>query len=340
MDEMRQTECAIDVPRRGGACFAFKLAGFAAVQLLLFTMAEFKLSQAPNPYNIKKAELESCASTRVLLLGSSHVLNGLNPDELGVPAINLAGYSQDLYYDSQLVLKYLDRMPALECVVLGLSYFTLEYDMEASSEAWRSCYYRRYFGIPHRHLGNEFDLRNFSLFMLYGPDISRQLLIGQSPDVSAFVQANGWAANPVPDDPRAAVSDGPARVSAHHGLMHAENIARNLAILGELLDVLQQRGIEVVLVTTPVHQSYSAHYDPEREARFRQAISHLQSRHGARYFDFTSDQRFDIGDFFNSDHLNQIGATKLSRIFGRELRAVVSDHNMWRLSSQKQPKSF
>ena len=183
-------------------------------------------------------------------------------------------------------------------------------------------------------------MRNFSLYLLYGPDISRQLLTGQTLDLSAFVHYNGWAANPVPNDPSSAVSDGPARLAAHHGLMKAENIARNLEILDVLLDDLHQRNIQVVLVTTPVHQSYSAHFDPERESRFRKAIAHLQSRHGARYFDFTYDPRFDVRDFYNSDHLNLNGATKLSRLFGRELQVVVSDKNELRWSSQKQPKSY
>jgi hypothetical protein len=340
MDKQRQSGLANAAQCGGLKRFILKLVGFAALQLGLFAMVEFRLSQTPNPYNIKKARLQSYANTRILLLGSSHILNGLNPDELGVPAINLAGYSQDLYYDSQLVLRSLDQMPALECVVLGISYFTLEYDMEDSSEEWRSCYYRRYFGIPHRHWVNEFDPRNFSLFLLYGPDISRQVLVGQQPALSAFVQANGWAANPVPDDPTTAVSDGPARVEVHHDLMHLENIARNLEILDELLDVLHQRGIEVVLLTTPVYQSYSARFDPVREARFHEAIAHLQSRYGARYLDFTSDQRFDVRDFYNSDHLNRDGATKLSRLVGRDLLAIVSDNHVLRVSSQKPPKEF
>jgi hypothetical protein len=321
--------------------FALKLASFSAIQLVLFAGVEIRLAQIPNPYNIKKARLESSPSTRILVLGSSHALGGLNPDELGLPAINLAGYSQDLYYDSQLVLREIDRLPSLECVVLELSYFSLEYDMEASCEEWRSCYYRRYFGIPHRHFVNEFDLRNYSLFFLYGPDLARQILLtGQDPGFSAFVQANGWAENPVPVDPNAAVSDGAARLAAHHGLMREENLGRNLAVLDELLEVLHRREIQVVLVTTPVYRSYSTEFDPQRESRFRGAVRHLQSRYGARYFDFSNDARFDAHDFYNSDHLNRNGATKLSRLFGGELQEMVNDRNLPSWSSRNRPKSY
>ncbi len=320
--------------------FAIKLTAFAALQLILFTLVEFKLSQATNPYNVKKARLADCQDTRVLILGSSHMLNGLNPDELGTPAINLAGYSQDLYYGAQLATRYLDRMPQLECVVVGLSYFTLEYDMERTTEAWRSCYYRRCFGIPHRHWISEFDLRNFSLYLLYGPEISKQVLFGEPPDLSAFVHSNGWAANPVPENSDLAVSDGLARVEAHHGLMHEENLAQNLAILDELFDTLQKRGIEVILLTTPAYSSYFSRFDPDRESRFRSAVVLLQTKHGIRYFDFTRDPRFTASDFYNSDHLNQNGAVKLSRIFGDELRTVVAERKNFRLSLQKSHASF
>jgi hypothetical protein len=315
--------------------FVLKLACFGTIQLVMFACAEMRLAQFPNPYNIKKARLESSPNARVLLLGSSHVLGGLNPDELGVPAINLAGYSQDLYYDSQLVRQYLDRLPSLECVVFGLSYFSLEYDMEASSEEWRSCYYRRYFGIPHRHLVNEFDLRNYSLVFLYGPGLARQALFaGKDLDLSAFVQANGWAENPVPPDLSTVAGGGSERLAAHHGLMHEENLRRNLAVLDELLDVLHDRGIEVAFVTTPVHRSYSANFDPRRESRFHDAIRHLQSSYGARYFDFSNDPRFDARDFYNCDHLNRDGAAKLSRLFGPELGRIVDENKTSRLSSR------
>jgi len=314
-----------DPPSRGLRRFVVKLLCFAALQVAVLAAVDFRLARLPNSYSIKVRRLAAAADppVEVLLLGSSHELYGLNPDELNLSAVNLAGYSQDLYYDAQLVRCYLDRLPALKCVVMGLSYFTLEYDMEQSTEAWRSCYYRRYFGIPHRHAWLEFQPGNYSLVFQYGPKLARSLLLDEHPpDVTGNVRANGWAEFSVPEDPAAAVRDGEQRVTAHHTLMHAENGARNLAILDELFDELRQRNIQVVLVTTPVYETYSANFDPVRQERWQAAVRHLQSRHGVLHFDFTNDPRFGLRDFSNSDHLNRDGAAKLSRLFGQELQVA------------------
>jgi hypothetical protein len=322
MDFHDDTQRGHDPPSRGVHRFVVKLLCFAALQFAVLEAVDFRLAQLPNSYNIKVRRLEvSDPPVEVLLLGSSHELYGLNPDELNLSAVNLAGYSQDLYYDAQLVRCYLNRLPALKCVVMGLSYFTLEYDMEESTEAWRSCYYRRYFGIPHRHAWLEFQPGNFSLAFQYGPKLARALLLDEhTPDITGNVQANGWADFSVPEDPAAAVRDGEQRLEAHHTLMHAENGAKNLAILDDLFDELRQRNIQVVLVTMPVYESYSANFDPERQSRWQAAIRHLQSRHRVLHFNFSYDRRFELRDFSNSDHLNRDGAAKLSRLFGQELQ--------------------
>src|ERR1700741_548291 len=92
--------------------FIFKSVLFAIPLLLGFILVEFWLRSIPNSYNQKRIYLEQqLDSIEVLILGSSHSVDGINPQYIHPKAFNLGNISQSMYYDKSLTLKYLSRMP-------------------------------------------------------------------------------------------------------------------------------------------------------------------------------------------------------------------------------------
>jgi hypothetical protein len=308
------------------ARFLRKLLLFLAPLLLLAGYAEIRLRRVPNGYTAKRAFLErQLDSVEVLVLGSSHAYNGVDPDCLSRPAFNLAYVSQSLYYDTRLVRKYLDRMPRLRLVLVETNYFSLWYQLAHSTESWRDWYYYHFWGIRHRDPAG-LDLRRFSYIALYTWKVTLQ-----------YARHN-FNSNPVRDAPSSGFalhpadtlthlenigdSWGQARAAYHDALIKTSQLPGNVADLDTLLEELGRRHIDVVLVTLPVHDSYARHLNPAVDRRNAQILDSLCARRNCRRADYQSDPRFLTTDFNNADHLNYNGARKFSTILDHDLIAT------------------
>ena len=80
------------------------------------------MRKLPNSYSIKKDNFESSLdSIKILFLGSSEPLDDIDPGQLDAKGYNLAALWQRLYYDKELTLRYVDRMPDLKIVFISIS---------------------------------------------------------------------------------------------------------------------------------------------------------------------------------------------------------------------------
>jgi len=95
-------------------------------------------------------------------------------------------------------------------------------------------------------------------------------------------------------------------------------------VLDHLLSELTARGITPVIMTLPVLPSYAQPAKAtESWARMQRAIADLCAAHRVRYFNYFEDPRFVVSDFQNSDHLNEQGAIKFTRIVDSDIVPVI-----------------
>jgi hypothetical protein len=270
-----------------------------------------------NQYIVKKSLLEAAAGeVEVLTLGSSHAYYGILPELLGRPAFNLAATSQSIYYDVELALKYLPDLPKLTTMILPISYFSLENQLDQGAERWRSYYYFRFYSIPHRSRDMAGDARNFSLYLLYGRNTDGLLKgdIDRNFDDSGGLKEENRLKTAMELQEGSVVALG-----RHHGAMRPGNVADNIALLEKLVQSLQKRNIRLIVVTTPVTRFYRDGVQEARCSRMQFALDGFCRRNGLQYKNYFADERFDLGDFFDADHLNRDGAVKFSRILANEV---------------------
>jgi hypothetical protein len=297
--------------------FLLKLALFLAPILLALGLVEYELARVPTGYEAKRRYMEqNIGEARVLVTGSSHAYYAVHPRLFGVPAFNTAYVSQDVYYDTRIVLKYLPRAPRLKLVIVSVSYFSFEGRMEDSASSWRSPFYQRHWGIGPASPG--FRLKDYSRVAQYGAERTRGLLWERF--------RNRSAEHIDPDDGHAVLRPNPAdltrgkvAVRRHHTVMKVENIERNVRHLGEMFDALRARGVAAVLMTPPVSRSYYEHMKPDTYRRMQDATLDLCRRYGLEYRNYIADARFTPEDFADSDHLNARGAEKFSLILRDEV---------------------
>lgn len=267
------------------------------------------------------------ADTRVLILGSSHEHDGILPRLVHSNAFNLALPSQSLYYDCTLVGRESRRLPALKLVILPISYFSPFTELERGSESWRSYYYTRFHRIPSLDYHRWLHVRNFSTWYLYGRQHPVDALRGTFPgDVTPLFDAAGGRTHadeqglppPPPDHVR---TSGTNAVQRHHRQMSLGLLPEQRRRLLETVTRLRNQGLGVVLLQSPLSESYRAGRRPDFLAAHEALVAELLRIPGVGWRDYSADPRFDDADFADGDHLNRAGAGKFSRLLATEVVA-------------------
>lgn len=300
--------------------FLFTSIIFLSPLILLLCFFEIKLAQAPNTYAGKRFELEKrLGEIEILTVGSSHG-GELNPLYFDYKGFNLSNGGQSLYYDTQLISRYVDRMPNLKLVIMPVSYYSLEYDFNSSLEESLKMFYFRYFDIPpYGETVSLLELRRYSYLAQYGQKVSLRLALKGFKVENTQIDENGWK----PENSIVPINQntGLEKVRAFEAFMNVKNLPTNSTLLGGILDRLTRKNVRVAIITTPVFHTYSDNISDEKYQRMQQAIKQLitQREHQTRYFNYLNDGRFALNDFYDDDHLNTQGSEKLSRIVNEEV---------------------
>ena len=282
-----------------------------------------------NIYFAKREGLKSIArDVEILVTGSSEANSGIVPKEFGRPAYNLAAPSQTLYYDVGLLHRYIPVLPKLRLVLVPLSYFSLETQLDQGPEYWRCYYYRFFHGISHRDAQMARHIRNFNSFFLLGaPRTAAVLINADKENVARQYDRWGGVVDPATlGIPSPLITVSTLRASAeeavarHTAGMRLDNLRSNLDALNQMHLLLMNRGIRLVLVTLPVSEPYRIQMSPEIVRRDQDALTGWTKNTGILHFNFRADPRFNLdSDFTDGDHLTLRGAEKLSRILKAEV---------------------
>ena len=184
-------------------------------------------------------------------------------------------------------------------------------------ENWRDYYYLQHFGIRYKQLAS-FSLNNYSIFAVYQPKHSFNLALHHFEDADATtILPNGYQPKYIQETINDSI--GLARVMVHN----QENfVYRRKEIESDLDDFVKQltdKKIKIVFVTTPVFTSYSKYCDKKIIKANTDFINALCSKYNCKYYNFFEDTRFAKEDFFDNDHLKNIGANKLTHFINDTL---------------------
>jgi hypothetical protein len=305
-------------------------AGLLLLPFALF-LGWFEVARGTRPTNsyLYKHRLLEAAAPRVdvLFLGSSHANDGIKPLSVTPGGFNLASVSQSLYYDAELVRRYLDDLPALRLVVLPVSYFSLGYETDRSPEAWRTYYYTRFHQIPQRDWHDALAARNFSSWFLFGRQFGLAALRGTQPGsvVKDYDRAGGTtpqaapAARSRPEYAQHLAALAGPTLARHHQGWDTAAVEANRRCLSDCIRLLRRRGVGVVFVTLPVSEAYREGELPGLLATNRTTLMDLGHEFGIPWFDYSADSRFTAADFRDADHLGHEAAEKFSRMLGAEV---------------------
>lgn len=278
---------------------------------LLLISIEYTIRQIPNDYSYKNNYLNNNSENiKILVLGNSHSFYGINPDYFSKHAFNAAYVSQSLKYDLFILNKYKNRLNSLNTLVLPISYFTLFSQLENGIEDWRTKNYMIYYGC-HYHYDLKYNLEIIGsapslVFKKIYQFFKRKNFITVSELGFGLAYSNSKQSDLIATGFEAA---------RRHTTSNLDLLGTNLLLLNELIERCKVKGINIILFTPPARKSYTSNLNKHQLAVMKSTINKIvQENSNVLYLDFMNDNRFVDDDFQDADHLNGIGAKKLTQL--------------------------
>ncbi|CDF80236.1 conserved hypothetical protein [Formosa agariphila KMM 3901] len=279
---------------------------------------EVLLRHIPNAYQVKSEYLNTHQdSIKTLLLGSSHVLYGINPEFLSEEAINYGNVSQTIDIDYEIVNQKLDNLKALETVVLRLSYTTLFEQLKHGDEVWRLKDYQVYTDIDL----NVKPIYNFEILSVkLKHNLERIYNYYILNKTSERIGNSGWS-QARSHNTEIDIEEIGARIAEKHTVVNNDFYLDNVKHLENIIIKCNKKGVKVVLITMPAYASYVKHLDAVQLDSTLLVGKSMQNKFAnCTYFNFLEEKSFGKQDFLDADHLNSQGAEKFSKRIDSILR--------------------
>ena len=296
--------------------FLTKIIFISLPLIIAAVLMEVLLRNIPNDYLLKKEYLDKHSSEiETLILGSSHTFYGLNPVYFSKNTFNESHISQTLDYDFKLLQKYESGFDNLKTIVLPISYFSLFEKLESTTESWRVKNYIIYYEINKPNdlihhteiLSNRLDINLKRLKAYYISD--RTMItcneLGWGKDYNsqyAMDLAESGKTSAIRNTSKDLYSDQQQTI-----------LKENKRILKDIIEWSRQRKITLILLTTPVFETYSRDLDKTQLYITIETATNLDLENdNCIYLNWLNDTSFYGEDFYDADHLSEIGAEKLS----------------------------
>jgi len=291
--------------------------------LVVAISMEFLLRNTPNDYLFKKQYLDKNSSKiETLILGSSHSFYGFNPEYFRSNTFNASHISQSLNFDFEILKKYQDKFLNLKTIVLPISYFTLFGKLEAGSESWRVKNYIIYYG-----------LNSSKSLVDYSEVLSNRINVNIKRIESYYLFGNstisctdlGWGTSYNSKNARDLAETGKTAAKRHtrediNSDKYQEIFNDNILILNSIIEWCKKNNVNVLLLTPPAFETYRQNLNPEQLNTTINTTSGICSKYdNCIYLNLLSDTNFVATDFFDADHLSEIGAKKLSVLINERI---------------------
>lgn len=282
---------------------------------------EYLIRQVPNPYKYKYEWMQKNAEdVEILVFGSSHTFYGIRPEFFEGKAFSLANVSQGLRQDLFLLEYWADRYKKLKTVICPISFYSwFSHGLEYGSESYRCRYYKIYMDCD---LYPDLSLYNLELsdFRTAKGKIAKLFSSNEDPGYDEYGWGNTYKLS---KKKMTKWNDGTEAEAAvkRHTAKSWDYIDLNYARMKELVDFCKSRNIQLVFITTPCWYSYYDNLNKEQLAKMYELTNRFKNEFDVPYFDYLKDSRFEADDFYDSNHLSDIGASKFTKILNEDIRS-------------------
>ena len=291
--------------------------------ILIYGITEYLTRKLPMEYKTIGTYLEKNSNKiELLILGSSQMKNAVNPEYLSKTTLNMASGNQHHDTDFKIIKQLLPRLKNLKTIVLEVSYSHFELPHNGK-DFWKNRIYWEYYHI------NNFErpawFKDRLIFLAHPPFFSEKIVNHY------YYKKTKTGFNPFGFD--TLNFDGDFKKFNYNlelikkdrfkiNLKPDKNLFKqNTHLFFKILDYLQNKNLQVIVVTAPMFKTYLPERVPEILYR-RDSILDLVSKKYSNVNVFKKEEdttHYSVFDYKNQSHLNPKGA----KIYTKQLDSVL-----------------
>lgn len=255
----------------------------------------------------------------VISTGISYTQCAIKEQSLSRNAFNFALGNEDLYYNYKVfehILNNYERLnQTLKYVIIGLSYYSFQYDLSKSSICKRV---GRYYDV----LG---DMHNFNPIHYYVLDnyndenVYVQMKIED--EIYSKIKKNILKVHVGREEEIFKLSDFAGKVSAEEDAHkdYPETVVENKKIFDDYLKLIKSKNIKPIIIVAPSSQYYCKHFPKTMKEDFYSIINEFKDKYYFQFLDYFDCNLFDDKDFWHVSHLNENGGQKFTEILEKNI---------------------
>lgn len=279
--------------------------------IVFLVIMEILTRKIPNDYSYKKNYLDKYSNEiEVLSLGSSHAFYSINPNFIHSNCFNAAHIAQSLDYDVEILKKYEKQSVRLKYIIVPIDYFSLYNRLETGVESWRIKNYIIYYGFNKSYtFKDNFEILNGKLI----DNIKRVVKFYWYYKSEVSCNKWGWGTEYNSKNKKDLKTTGKA-AAKRHAKKDKSFFNENLEAINEIITIAKSKKAKVIFYTSPAYKTYTSQLNKNQLQKTLITITNIaNSNANVRYYNFLNDKSFEEKDFFDADHLNEIGAKKFSQ---------------------------
>ena len=283
------------------------------VPVVLFIIGlEIYMRALPNEYRYKSEWMEKNGdSVEAVVIGSSKAYYGIRPDCLSKKAFNLATISGRPDYDYWVLKKYAGKCKNLKLVVYNM-FYELFFDppFEECEEWPRASYYKIYWGCTRHSDLSRYALEVSSIFAIKEKLSMIRDDNGLPCDSLGFgLQMNSNYANPELLSSEVMINNAVKK----HTATDYSYLDYNYGYVDSIAKICKEQNLRLLLISTPCSKQYvELCKNTPQFSKYMELVNKLKTEYGLEFVDFNNKDCFIDDDFYDSNHLNDIGAKKFS----------------------------
>jgi len=272
-------------------------------------------------YNYVKEAIDIFISSdteyEMLATGISYCNLGLHPLSLDFKCFKFTFGSQDLYYDYNIIKYILDnykiKCEKIKYMVIGLCYYSFQYDMSLGSMKNKISLYYDALGLMHHNLSVE----NYNDDYFHSKRIADKIFrIGQN---GKYV----YEYNIKEEVPNYKSKEELGKIQSERDCnkYYPNTVKENIQIFNQYIEMLIKNNIKPIVVVFPATKYYYNCFSQRIENEFNLIISFMKKKFDFIYLDFFKSKEFDEEkDFVDVSHLSFEGAKKVTKLINTNIQ--------------------
>ncbi|MFA5524724.1 MAG: hypothetical protein WDA24_10245 [Tissierellales bacterium] len=262
-----------------------------------------------------------------IITGISYTQKGICTELLRERFFSFANPTQDLFYDHEmmkLALSFLDVKETIKYVIIGLCYYSFQYDLSRSIQSNRCNYYylvtKSYHNYSQAEKGEKF-LSDFN-------KVSNKILIENHDRI--FIEGHEEKYIEIINKGKELKFDSSLlsevekekcidAVKQEFNKDYPLTVEENKAIFKEYLELLYSHNIKPVIAIPPETRLYRDNISQRIKDEFYSIINEFQKKYDFQFLDYFYSDYFDDSDFYDVSHLNNKGSEKWTKLLDKDI---------------------